>query len=118
MSGKTKIQWATDQWNPITGCTKVSQGCKHCYAEREWPRLAAPLGIACGGVDTVDNINPETGKPFGPGGHTGWALTDRVKKMLAVVEAAQVGHYAIAKGNCGCGLCTSLRTLLRERRKL
>ena len=28
--------------DPITGCTKVSQGCKHCYADREWPRLAAP----------------------------------------------------------------------------
>lgn len=42
MSGKTKIEWATHQWNPVTGCSKVSQGCKHCYAEREWPRLAAP----------------------------------------------------------------------------
>lgn len=42
MSGKTKIEWATDQWNPVTGCTKVSQGCKHCYAEREWARLSAP----------------------------------------------------------------------------
>lgn len=42
MSGKTKIEWATDQWNPVTGCSKVSQGCKHCYAEREWPRLSAP----------------------------------------------------------------------------
>lgn len=42
MSGKTKIEWATDQWNPVTGCSKVSQGCKHCYAEREWQRLAAP----------------------------------------------------------------------------
>lgn len=42
MSGKTKIEWASDQWGPVTGCTKVSRGCKHCYAEREWPRLAAP----------------------------------------------------------------------------
>ena len=31
---KTSIEWATDVWNPVTGCTKVSQGCKHCYAER------------------------------------------------------------------------------------
>lgn len=30
---KTTIEWATDVWNPVTGCTKVSQGCKHCYAE-------------------------------------------------------------------------------------
>lgn len=29
---KTKIQWADRRWNPVTGCTKISQGCKHCYA--------------------------------------------------------------------------------------
>jgi protein gp37 len=33
---KTRISWTDRIWNPITGCTKVSQGCKHCYAEREW----------------------------------------------------------------------------------
>lgn len=32
--GKTKIEWADRVWNPITGCNKVSQGCKNCYAER------------------------------------------------------------------------------------
>lgn len=31
--GKTKIEWATDTWNPVTGCSKVSPGCAHCYAE-------------------------------------------------------------------------------------
>ncbi|QPJ61681.1 MAG: phage Gp37/Gp68 family protein [Candidatus Nitronauta litoralis] len=36
----TKIEWATKVWNPVTGCTKVSDGCKYCYAERQWPRLA------------------------------------------------------------------------------
>ncbi|MDH4249360.1 MAG: phage Gp37/Gp68 family protein [Deltaproteobacteria bacterium] len=29
----TTIEWATDVWNPVTGCTKVSAGCLHCYAE-------------------------------------------------------------------------------------
>jgi len=29
----TKIEWAEKVWNPVTGCTKVSQGCKNCYAE-------------------------------------------------------------------------------------
>lgn len=42
MSDKSGIEWTEATWNCITGCTKVSQGCKHCYAEREWPRLAAP----------------------------------------------------------------------------
>jgi len=38
---KTSIEWATDVWNPITGCNKVSQGCKHCYAETMAKRLKA-----------------------------------------------------------------------------
>lgn len=37
--GKTKIEWATDVWNPVTGCTKVSAGCANCYAERMAPRF-------------------------------------------------------------------------------
>jgi len=31
--GKSSIEWTTDTWNPVTGCTKVSPGCDHCYAE-------------------------------------------------------------------------------------
>ena len=31
---KTTIEWATDVWNPTSGCTKVSEGCRNCYAER------------------------------------------------------------------------------------
>ncbi len=33
MSANTKIQWTDQTWNPVTGCTKVSSGCDHCYAE-------------------------------------------------------------------------------------
>ena len=35
----SKIEWTDETWNPVTGCTKISAGCKHCYAERDWPRL-------------------------------------------------------------------------------
>lgn len=41
MADKTGIAWTNATWNPVTGCSKVSQGCKHCYAEREWARLSA-----------------------------------------------------------------------------
>ena len=30
---KSKIEWTETTWNPITGCTKISDGCKNCYAE-------------------------------------------------------------------------------------
>lgn len=35
------IEWTESTWNPITGCTKISPGCKHCYAERMAERLLA-----------------------------------------------------------------------------
>ena len=38
--GKTKIEWATDTWNPVTGCSKVSPGCTSCYAETMSHRLS------------------------------------------------------------------------------
>lgn len=33
MSSKTSIEWTEHTWNPTTGCTKISPGCKYCYAE-------------------------------------------------------------------------------------
>lgn len=41
MSGSSKIEWTEHTWNPITGCTKVSPGCKFCYAEEMSKRLHA-----------------------------------------------------------------------------
>lgn len=37
----TRIEWTDKTWNPITGCTKKSSGCKHCYAEAMSRRLKA-----------------------------------------------------------------------------
>lgn len=41
MSAKSDIEWTESTWNPVTGCTKISAGCKHCYAERMAIRLQA-----------------------------------------------------------------------------
>lgn len=38
---RTNIEWATHTWNPVTGCTKVSEGCRNCYAERMVQRLGS-----------------------------------------------------------------------------
>jgi protein gp37 len=38
MGNKSKIEWTDATWNPVTGCTKVSAGCKNCYAERDFHR--------------------------------------------------------------------------------
>jgi len=41
MADKSKIEWTQSTWNPVTGCTKISDGCKNCYAERMARRLQA-----------------------------------------------------------------------------
>ena len=41
MSDQSGIEWTDATWNPVTGCTKVSPGCKNCYAERLAARLLA-----------------------------------------------------------------------------
>ena len=42
---ESSIEWTEHTWNPVTGCTKVSPGCKHCYAETMARRLQA-MGAA------------------------------------------------------------------------
>ncbi len=39
MAQGTSIEWTESTWNPVTGCTKISPGCKNCYAERMAHRL-------------------------------------------------------------------------------
>lgn len=41
MASRSAIEWTEITWNPVTGCTKISHGCKHCYAERMSRRLRA-----------------------------------------------------------------------------
>ncbi|MFN6995630.1 MAG: DUF5131 family protein [Aquincola tertiaricarbonis] len=41
MGTYSTIEWTEVTWNPVTGCRKISQGCKHCYAERMAARLKA-----------------------------------------------------------------------------
>lgn len=45
MAQGSSIEWTDATWNPVTGCTKVSAGCKNCYAERMAKRLQA-MGVA------------------------------------------------------------------------
>jgi protein gp37 len=44
MSTQSRIEWTEQTWNPTVGCTKVSPGCKHCYAETMARRLKA-MGV-------------------------------------------------------------------------
>lgn len=44
MSDNSAIEWTDATWNPVRGCTKVSPGCKHCYAETFAERFRGVLG--------------------------------------------------------------------------
>lgn len=64
MGAKTGIEWTDATWNPIRGCSRVSEGCRHCYAERQaaHPRLGGP-GKPYEGLAVMQNGQPHwTGK--------------------------------------------------------
>src|SRR3954469_16951481 len=46
MSDHSSIEWTDATWNPVRGCTKVSPGCKHCYAETFAERFRGVPGHA------------------------------------------------------------------------
>ena len=60
----TKIEWTERTWNPVTGCTKFSAGCAHCYAETMANRLKA-MGNIKYSNGFIPTIHPEAlSEPF------------------------------------------------------
>lgn len=57
MANSSSIEWTEATWNPTTGCSKISSGCKNCYAEKLSKRLNAM------GVKKYKNIFKFTEQP-------------------------------------------------------
>ena len=57
MATKSKIEWTQSTWNPIRGCTRVSDGCRFCYAERIAARFAKE-GLAYEGLARMTKAGP------------------------------------------------------------
>ena len=69
MGDKTKIEWTEATWNPVTGCTKVSPGCDHCYIDRTPPfRMEGRKFVK---VHRYLDDAPEFGDPTAVGATTG-----------------------------------------------
>lgn len=49
MADHSTIEWTDATWNPIRGCSRVSEGCRHCYAETVAARFSGP-GLAYEGL--------------------------------------------------------------------
>jgi protein gp37 len=63
MGQKTSIEWTDRTWNPVRGCSRVSEGCRHCYAERQAARFSGPGRPFDGFVRIQTGIGPQwTGK--------------------------------------------------------
>jgi protein gp37 len=57
MRDRSPIEWTDSTWNPVTGCTKVSDGCDHCYAHRlAHGRLAATYLRKLPVIETAENV--------------------------------------------------------------
>ncbi len=87
MAQGSGIEWTESTWNPVTGCTKISPGCKHCYAERMARRLQA-MGQANyaerGARERVARGRVE----FVPGGGTCLGTGDARRRRGRVQETA------------------------------
>jgi hypothetical protein len=66
MANSTAIEWTDATWNPVTGCTKISAGCDHCYAERFSERFRGTRGHPFeNGFDLAVKLRGD-GKPLFP----------------------------------------------------
>lgn len=57
MSRTTSIEWTETTWNPVRGCSRVSPGCQHCYAERMAHRFSGP-GMPYEGLTRSSDTGP------------------------------------------------------------
>ena len=85
MSTRSSIEWTQVTWNPVTGCTKISHGCRHCYAERMSKRLQA-MGLEKYRRGFSVATHPETlGEP----------LTWRKPRIVFVNSMSDLFHDAV-----------------------
>ena len=86
MARGSKIEWTEATWNPVTGCSKFSKGCEHCYAERLCKRLKAM------GNKKYENGFKPTAHPETLNEPLGW----KQPKMIFVVSMGDLFHEDIS----------------------
>lgn len=96
----SKIEWTNETWNPVTGCTKYSEGCQNCYAEKMTRRLAA-MGQEKykNGFNTVVFHQEAISK------HN-FSRIDKKRKMIFVNSMSDTFHQSITD--------TQIKTILDE----
>jgi protein gp37 len=99
---KTKIEWATDTWNPLIGCQKVSEGCKNCYAEKMAKRLAVmfpsyaiPGSPAGAYKDAIDENGQWTGVRSLIIERLSWLRYDRKPRLIFVCSMCDLFYHLV-----------------------
>lgn len=97
MADKSKIEWTDATWSPIVGCSKVSEGCLNCYAEKMASRLAA-----MGHTQYRDVLIYSNNRSFGWNGKTAFVesalekpLHWRKPRMIFVCSMSDLFHESV-----------------------
>jgi protein gp37 len=85
MSAESKIEWTDATWNPVRGCTKISPGCAHCYAERFAERFRGVEGHAYEQGFDLRLVPEKLGEPLG------WARP----RMVFVTSMSDLFHEGV-----------------------
>jgi protein gp37 len=82
VSDKSKIEWTDATWNPIRGCSRVSEGCRNCYAEHTAARFSGK-GKPYEGLATIKNVQ----RPDGSTATTEYHWTGEVRLVESALDA-------------------------------
>lgn len=98
MSQTSKIEWTDATWNPIRGCSRVSQGCAHCYAERVAARFAGK-GQPYEGLAVMKSDGPHwTGKVRLVEELLDWPLRRKKPLRIFVNSMSDLFHESVPDG--------------------
>lgn len=93
---KTGIEWTEVTWNPVRGCSPVSEGCRNCYAARQALRMAGKGGAYEGLVERVNGKPRWTGKVRLVEEKLGEPLRWRRPRMVFVDSMSDLFHMALS----------------------
>lgn len=95
MSADTAIEWTDATWNPVRGCSRVSEGCRNCYAERVAARFSGP-GMPYEGLATIGKNGPRwTGQVRFIGEHLADPLRWRRPRRIFVNSMSDLFHDGV-----------------------
>ncbi len=112
MGAKSAIEWTDATWNPVTGCTKITRGCDHCYAERFAERWRGVSGHVYEQGFDLRQLLGHLGRPVPPKCFERCRYLHHPLRLLPAGATVCRAGFAPAEGRC---LSTAHRTQLGTR---